>query len=124
MPIDLSAPTTGESLAAYLEDAYPGKFGGPPDRVLPTAVVTVNQFKLAERFPTLADVDALFKRTIVARATIEPQVNASNGLTHCQQMNFALFLGDTTNPSVVACLASMSADLKSKILAVRSLVTP
>jgi hypothetical protein len=122
MPIDLAATTTGDSLAAYLEEAYPGKFGAPADRAVPTALVTVNQFKLAERFPTLGDVADLFRKTVPARAAVGPPADSPNWLTQTQQMNFALFLGDPTNPAVVAAVASMPEDLKKKILDARTLV--
>ena len=95
----VTEPLTAASLAAYLEQAFPGLAGPNPAAV---AGVTMTQFKLADRYPTVADLDNLFRRTAAARASLEqqviarPNVKKQAALTQIQQLNFALCTGDPT----------------------------
>ena len=114
----VSPPLTADSLTAYLEQQFPGLAGPNPAAV---AAVTMKQFGLAARYPTVVDLDKLFTRTAAARASLEQQLAPAKKLSQIQQLNFALFTGDPS-AAAVADFRGVPA-LKAMIDAAAKLVT-
>ena len=117
-------PLTATTLAAYLEQMFPGLSGPNVDK---WTAGTIAEFNLVARYPTIADLDKLFARTVAARASILvylqslPNVQKPNALTQLQQLNFAMFTGDPIAYGVVDFRGDPG--LKAKIDAAKALVT-